>query len=50
MWIAVAIIGGIAFAGGITLLPGANPKPTPSASAPASPTAAPTATTPSSQH
>ncbi len=35
MWLAVAIIGMIAIATGITLLPGSASKPQPAASAPA---------------
>jgi len=39
MWFAVAIIGMIGVAGGITLLPGSATKPQPATTAPASPPA-----------
>jgi hypothetical protein len=52
MWFAVAIIGIIAIATGITLLPGGAPKAPPASAAPASPAAAPPAPggTASGQH
>lgn len=37
MWFAVAILGVIAIAAGITLLPGSHPQPAPAVSAPALP-------------
>ena len=44
MWIAVAIIGMIGIATGITLMPGSASKPQPAASAPAAAAPAPAAT------
>ncbi len=43
MWLAVAIIGMIGVATGISLLPGGQPQPKPAQSAPAAPAAAPPA-------
>jgi hypothetical protein len=39
MWFAVAILGVIAIATGVTLLPGAQPKPAPVVATPAPPAA-----------
>ncbi len=46
MWLAVAIIGMIGIATGITLLPGSASKPAPAAAAPAAPAPAATPVAP----